>query len=117
MQDGELPRVPQRLQRPQARIEPEEAVEVERGPLGCRRLRDRDARARAVVLGVAERYDDAEAVDGAALEDRNQPFCASRRAGGAHRPREERRREPEAHEGERAVLQEYSAGLHHYRTP
>ena len=93
--DGELPRVPERLQRREARIESEEAVEIDRGVVAGAGPRDRDARPRPVVFAFAERYDDAQAVDGAALKDRDELLGA---AGGPRErcPREERRREPEA---------------------
>src|SRR5262249_24575622 len=116
--DRKLPRVPQRLQRLQPWIEPEKAVEIERRSVARAGPSDRDARASPVVLALAERHDDAEAVDGAALEDGNQLFRAAALAGRERGPSEKRRREPERHEGAGAVFQEYASRSHsHYRSP
>src|SRR5207253_6508090 len=104
--DGELPRVPEPLQWLQPRIEAEEAIEIHRSVLAGVRPRNRDARPRAVVLRFAERHDDAEAVDRAALEDGNQLLRAARATRGKRRAREKRRREPEADESERTVFEE-----------
>src|SRR5439155_1435679 len=55
----------------------------------------------------------------AALEDRDELLRSTGRAGGERGSREERRREAEADEGEGAVFQKDSAGLHHglHRSP
>src|SRR5206468_10593233 len=66
----------------------------------------------AVVLGLAERNDDTQAVHGAALEDRNQLFAPRRDSVGERGPGEERGCEAKAHERKRAVLQENSARDH-----
>jgi hypothetical protein len=70
--DRELARRPERLQRFQARVQAEEAVEVEGARVAAAGASNRDARPRPVVLLFAERHDDVEAVDGAALEDRDE---------------------------------------------
>ena len=101
-------RVPERLERLQPRVESEEAVEIDRGVFADARPGDRDARPRAVVLGFAERHDHAQAVHGAALKDRDELLARARPSLRERRAREERRREPEAHQRERAVLQEDS---------
>ena len=108
MDDRELPRLPQRRERREPRVEAEETVEIDRPVVAARRLH-RDPRPRAVVLALAERHDDAEAVDRTALEDRDEPLRARRGARGIRRPREERRRETEADAGERALLEEDSS--------
>ncbi len=75
--DRQLPRVVERLERRQPRMHAEEPVEIERrirrraGP--C----DRDARPRRVVVALAERHDHVQAVDRAALEDRHQHLAPS----------------------------------------
>ena len=43
------------------------------------RLRDRDARPRPVIFGFAERYDDVQAVHGAALKDGDELLGAAER--------------------------------------
>ncbi len=84
---------------------------IGRGLTGAR-LRDGDARTRPVVLGVAERHDDAEAVHGASLKNRDQllrPPGAALREGC---PRQKRRREADTDQSECAVLQEHSSRNH-----
>ena len=110
--DRELPRLPERFQRLQPRVETEEAVEIERRAVARAGTSDRDARASSVVLALAERHDDAEAVDGAALKDRDQLLRAAVPARGERRPRQKGWREPERDECERAVLQKYASGCH-----
>jgi len=61
---------------------------------------------------VAEGDDDAQPVDGAALKDRNQLLCATRRALCADSAREKRRCEAHADERERSVLQKHPARQH-----
>src|SRR5262249_10027145 len=117
MDDGELTRCPERLEGAEARVQAEEAVELERAVLAIVRPRDRDARPRRVIRRIAVRDDEVEAVDGAALENRDQAPGASgpvvpRRRGGM---RGERGREAEADEGERAVLQKPPGGTHGHR--
>src|SRR5439155_4381174 len=108
----ELARVPQRLQRLQPRVEAEESVEIDCRAVTRSGTSDGDARPRAVVLAFAEWHDDVEAIDGTALKDRNQLFRAAARAGGERGSRQERRREAERHERERALFQEDSSGRH-----
>ena len=114
MDDGQLPRVPERLERLQPGIESKEAVEIERARRSVRRPGrcDRDARPRAVILLVAERHDHVEAVDRAALKDGDEPLRPRGRARGKRRARQERGRKPEADQRERAVLQEDSSRSH-----
>ena len=70
--DRELPRVEERLERRQPRMQAEEAVEIDRRARSRPGRADRDARARLVVVALAERHDHVQSVDGAALEDRDQ---------------------------------------------
>src|SRR5437773_110778 len=67
--------------------------------------RNRDARPCAVVLALAERHDDAQAVDRAALKDGDEHPAARGSTLGERRTREKRRREPETDQGEGAVFQ------------
>src|SRR5262249_17812300 len=99
-------------QRFQPRVETEEPVEIERAVFSVGRPGNRDAGPRLVVLGFAERHNDVQAVDGAALEDRDQPARPPRSIRGERGAREKRRREAEAHEGEGAVLEKHSPGQH-----
>src|SRR6185437_3411980 len=77
----------------------------------CTRPRHGDAGPRGVVLALAEWHDHVQAVDGAALEDRDQ-HLAPRRAGRLDGSREERGRESEADEREAAALEEHASGQH-----
>ena len=94
-------------------MEAEEAVEID-----ARRRRRRPAarsrcRPRAVVVGLAERHDHVQAVDGAALEDRDEQL---RPAGGAGRAAVRARNDgakPRLTQRERAVLSERRVGSHH----
>ena len=106
MDDCQLVPFPQRLERLQAWVEPEEAVEVDRCGLGRSRTRNRDARPRPVVLALAERHDDAQAVDRAALKDGDEHLAAGGSALREGRAREKRGRETETDEGEGPVFQE-----------
>jgi hypothetical protein len=110
MDDGQLMCVEESLQRREARMHPEEAVEIVRGVSTGSRPRDRDARPRGVIRFVAERDDHVESVDGAPLKHRDEHAASRRRRG--HRAREELRREAEADERQSAVLQEHSSGDH-----
>ena len=67
MDDRQLSAIPESLERCQTGIEPEEAVEIDRAIFGARRA-DGNRRTRACVLVIAERDDEAEAVDSASLE-------------------------------------------------
>jgi hypothetical protein len=112
--DRERAVVPEALQRLQSRVQTEEAVEIDRAVLGIARFRNRDAGARAIVVRFAERHDDVEAVDRAALENRDQPLGADRPVRRKRSAREECRREAEAHERERSMFQENATRLHGY---
>src|SRR5215813_9752204 len=105
-------RVPERLERPEPRMEPEETVEIDRS-LRIGRTWNRDARARRVVLALAERYHHVEAVDRAALEDRDEDL-APHRGRGLDGARQERRREAQAEEGQPSVLHEDASREHGY---
>ena len=112
MDDRQRALVPEWLERTKPRVEAEEAVEIDCGDGGIAVRagpRNRDARARAVVLAVAERHDDAQAVDGAALKDRDELPGAPAAALCVRRARQERRREAQADQRERAVLEKDSA--------
>ena len=88
--DGQRALLPQRQERRQARVQAEEAVEIERRAIAsAARLGDRDRRPRRVVVALAERDDDVEAVGGAALEDRDQHLAPAGARGRG--PRHERR--------------------------
>jgi hypothetical protein len=90
LDDGELASIPERLERSEARVQPEEAVEIERRVAGRPgRASDRNRRTRAVILCVAVRDDHAQAVHCAALEDRDQLLGPSSRSGGKRGPGEE----------------------------
>src|SRR5439155_3077724 len=112
----ELPGIPEGLQHTEPRVEPEEAIEVDGGVIARARPGDRDAWPRAVVLLVAEGHDDVEAVDGAALKDRDQLARAHRSALRERGAGEKRRRNPEADQCERSVFQKNTSG-NHYCTP
>ena len=107
--DRQLVALEIRVKRGHARMQAEEAVEIDRA-VTLVRLRNRDRRPRAVVRLFAERDDHVEPVDGAALEDRDQDLLA--RLGCLGRARDELRRESEAHEREAAVLEEYASSHH-----
>src|SRR5204862_3152653 len=101
--DRQLARIPERLERRQPRIESEEAVEVDGGVVGGPRALYGDARTRAIVLIVTDRHNHAEAIHGAPLKDRDEPLrprgCARRK----RRSRQEGWREAETDQRERAV--------------
>src|SRR5260221_13444935 len=109
MDDREIAAIPQRLERRQPRVESEEPVEVDCRPVAAVGPRDRDRRPGSIVVVLSVRNDDAQAIDGTALKNRNQLFRTTYRAGGKRGPREERRREPEAHQRERSVFQKYTS--------
>src|SRR6266404_814619 len=110
--DRQLAAIPQRLQRGETRIEAEETVEIECAVRAAGRPADGDSRPGPVVVGLTVRHDDAQAVDRAALEDGDELCRAPGRAGGERRACEKRRREAEADQRERAVLQEDPSGCH-----
>ena len=112
--DGEIARAKQRRERRQPRVEAEEAVEVDGRVAAAGRPRNRDRRPRLVVIGLAVRHDDAQAVDGSALEDGDEPLRANGSSLREGRAREERRREAEADEREGAVLEEDATGGHRH---
>ena len=76
MDGGKALRVPQWLERREARVQAEVAVEIDDVRSG-----DGDARPLAIVQRVAVRHDHVEPVYGAALEEANQD-AAVRRTGG-----------------------------------
>src|SRR5712692_4995201 len=65
--DGQMALLPQRLKCRHGGMQTEEAVEINHGT-----ARDIDGGAHSIVQLLAVRYDDVEAVGGAALEDHNQ---------------------------------------------
>jgi hypothetical protein len=90
-------------------VQREEAIEID-GPLSRAWTRNRDRRAKRVVVGLAVRHHHVQAVDGAALKDRDEELSARSRAfGGA---REERRREAERHHRHSARLDEDATREH-----
>ena len=107
---GQLTAIPEPLERRQTRVEPEEAVEIDRAILRGGRA-DGNRRPRASVLVIAERDHEAEGVYSAPLEDRDESF-RPRRACRPHRAPQKRGCKPEADECERSVLQEDSSGDH-----
>src|SRR6266545_4946230 len=112
MNDRELARVPQRLERCETRMQPEEAIEID-GALSRSWRGNADARPCGVVLALAERNDHIQPVDSAALKDRDEDLAACA-AGGFHRARQECRRETEAEERQPPVLHEDASRKHAY---
>jgi hypothetical protein len=90
-------------------METEEAVEIDRA-LGGSRPGNGNARARGVIVALAEGDDHVEAVDRAALEDGDQDPASRRR--GLDGPREKSGREAETQQGKSAVLHEDASGEH-----
>jgi hypothetical protein len=113
--DGQPAFVPQRFQAAERRVQPEEAVEIERAP-AARGAGNRNAAARRVVVGIAVRDDHAETVHGPALEDHHQylrpPGTRLRQCAADHEPGHR----PHRHERQRALFHERPAcaGTHRY---
>jgi hypothetical protein len=96
-------------------MQPEETIEIERAVRA--RARNRDRRTQPVVLGLAVRNHHVEAIDGTAVEDRNQKPSESAGGPGARRvrgPGQERRRETDREHRHRARSEEHSPGRHGY---
>ncbi len=111
MDDRESVLLPEGLQRRHAGVQAEEAVEIERSAVATApRLGNRDRRPRRVVRPLAERHHHVEAVDGPALEDRDQDLAALRTGGRG--TRDEAGREPEADERQPTISQEDASGNH-----
>src|SRR3954469_13324529 len=110
MHDGHLTRVEQRLQRRQARMQAEEAVEIDRGFLRTAGSGNGERRPSRVICAFAERDDHVEPVDSAALKncDKHPPP----RVGCGNRARKERRSKPQTHERQPAILQKDASGDH-----
>ena len=89
-------------------MESEEAVEVENRIRTASRRRDRQRRTRRIVVALTKRHDHVQAVDGAALKNRDQRLAAALFAL-ASRASDERRRETETDERESTVLQKDAA--------
>ena len=102
------PRV-QGVQRRQARMQAEVAIEVERAA-GAAGSRDGNRRSCGVVLAIAVRHDHVEPVDRPALEHHDQHLAPPGRRG--HRFGEEMGREAEAQQRHRALLHENASILH-----
>jgi hypothetical protein len=84
--DGQLARVPQRLQRRQGWVQPERRVQRHQRGLG-----HRDPRARGAVSGVGGRHDGVDRVHAAAEEHLDEPVSRQRdRVGGVGVPRPQR---------------------------
>src|ERR1051325_10066301 len=80
--------------------------------------RDGDAGAHVVIRLLAVRNDNIQPISGAALEEHDQPFCArSSGLSGIHRARKKAWNHAGAHNGQRAVLEENSAGNRHQIAP
>src|SRR5262249_55944591 len=107
----QLTPLPQLLERREARVETEEAVEIERAVLRAGR-RHRDSRPRACIFAIAKRDDEAEAVDGAPLKDGDEPFRVWSGFSRPDRPSEKRGCKSQADERERAVLEDDSTRYH-----
>src|SRR5438270_269178 len=114
MDDCELLRVPEGLERSERRVQAEEAVEVDDGVLArLARLVNRDLRSKLVVISLAVRHDHVEAVHRAALEYRDQSLATTvrrnRHALREGRALQKRRRaadESHARQRDAALLQE-----------
>src|SRR5262245_7412053 len=110
MNDRHLPRFEQRLERREARVQPEEPVQVD----GCVRRsawsRDGQRGSRLVVRALAVRHDHVEAIDGAALKDGDQDLSPS--VGSGDRACQERWSKSEADESESAVFEKDASGNH-----
>lgn len=104
--DRQIAAVPERLQWAEARIEAEESVEVECCSFTRFGTTDGDTRPRAVVLRLAVRHHHVQAVHGATLENRDELTRVATAPSGKRGAGQERRREAETHQGERAVLEE-----------
>ena len=110
--------VPQRLERRERRMQPEESIEVDRRVCRAGRgARDGDRGTHSIVVALAERHDDVQRVRRAALEEHDQhlaPCIAVQRGPpeqvlSEHRPSQEARGEPHRGQGHRAGFHEYSA--------
>src|SRR6478736_212379 len=97
--------VPQRLESRHRRVQPEETIQINHAL-----PRDGDAWPHAVICLLAMRNNDVQPVSGAALEEDDQALLTrSDGIRGVHRAREKTRNHAGADNGQRAVLQEYSA--------
>ena len=112
MNDRQVAAIPKWLERAETRVEAEEAVEIERASLSGVGAGNRDARAGAIVLGLAARDDHTKAIYRATLKDSDEPPRPARVAGGEGRPPQKRGSKPEADQREGAVLQKDSPGDH-----
>ena len=75
--DGQLAVVKQRRQRRERRVQAEEAIEVHGGQVAAiARSRNRNRRAHAIIVRLAERHHDVQAVRGAALKQHDEFLLA-----------------------------------------
>src|SRR5579862_5229644 len=86
MHERERALFPVRHHRRERRMKSEEAVEVEDAVLAAA-IADRDRRARLVIVGLAMRHNDVEAIDRAAQEDHHDALFAGVAFERAGRPR------------------------------
>ena len=115
MNDRELAVVEERAERREARMQAEEAVEIDgRSFHAVARLRNRDRRANAVIVFFAERHDGVQAVGGAALEKDDQLFLVGHGCRG-HRALQECGDRAHADHGHAATLQENASRNFHRR--
>src|SRR5205807_6704067 len=114
MDRGEALRIPQRLERREARVQAEIAVEIDHVRAG-----HGDAGPLAIVQGVAMRDDHVEPVHGAALEEADENRARKgaegrgREVGGVRRSGKEKWIEPQAEQREPARSHEHTSRYCH----
>ena len=95
MHDGQMPLVPQRLQRPHRRMQPKEPIQIDH-----RVLRNPNIRPVLVVRRLPIRHHHIQPIRRPALEDDNEPLALRSRSLRHHTPRQEsrnRRRPNDSH--------------------
>src|SRR3954447_26022969 len=110
MHDRHLMRVEQRLQWRESRMQSEEAIEIDGGPLRPAGSGDRERRPRRVIGAFAERDDHVQPVDRAALKDGDEH--AAPRVGSGDGSRQKRGSKFQADERQPAILQKDASGDH-----
>ena len=109
----QLLRIPERLQSPQPRMQPEVAVEIDGRSVAFHRDAEWPSSAAARSTRRRRAAQHIQAIDRPALENRDQDLLVSRRrVVGKCRPAEPRRRRAHAEHRERGTLQKKSSGRH-----
>src|SRR5579864_3751395 len=107
LNNRELTRMKERLERLEARMEAEKAIEVERRLFAAAlRLRNGNRGTQAIIVWLGERNDYVETVHGAALEEDNELFLI-RGGSSGDGALQERRHCSHADHGDAAALEEH----------